>query len=139
MGDEGAGIHVIRQLQEDKELADIEIIDGGTGGVQLLDFFLRHDFVILVDAAMYHQESGTMTRLKSIYSKAYPKAVMVHDIGLNDILDALHLLEKKPEIVLFTISISKVDKIGMSLSPKIRSVVPQVADKIKTYLESVTE
>ena len=64
---------------------------------------------------------------------------MVHDIGLNDILDALHLLEKKPEIVLFTISISKVDKIGMSLSPKIRSVVPQVADKIKTYLESVTE
>ena len=60
---------MIRQLLEDKELADIEIIDGGTGGVQLLDFFLRHDLVILVDAAMDHQESGTMTRLKPIYSK----------------------------------------------------------------------
>lgn len=139
MGDEGVGIHVIRQLQEDKELADIEIIDGGTGGVQLLDFFLRHDLVILVDAAMDQREPGAMTRLKPIYSNDYPKAIMVHDIGLKDVLNALHLLEKKPEIVLFTISISKVDKVGMSLSPKIRSVVPQVAEKIKTYLESVTE
>ena len=119
MGDEGVGIHVIRQLQKNKELADIEIIDGGTGGVQLLDFFLSNDLVILVDAAMDRRESGTMTRLKPIYSKEYPDTIMVHDIGLKNILDALHLLDKKPEIVLFTISISKVDKIGMSLSPKI--------------------
>ena len=139
MGDEGAGIHVIHQLQEDKELADIEIIDGGTGGVQLLDFFLSNDLVILVDAAMDRREPGTMTRLKPIYSQDYPKTMMVHDIGLKNILDALHLLGKKPEILLFTISISKVDKIGMSLSPKIRSVVPRVAEKIKTYFESVTE
>ncbi|MFC2161225.1 hydrogenase maturation protease [Acidobacteriota bacterium] len=139
MGDEGVGIHVVRQLQKSKELSDIEIIDGGTGGVQLLDFFLRHDLAILVDAAMDQQESGTVTRLKPIYSKDYPKTVMVHDIGLKDILDALHLLDKKPEIVLFTISISKVDKIGMKLSSKIRSVVPQVAENIKTYLKSVTE
>lgn len=139
MGDEGAGIHVIRQLQKKKELADIEIIDGGTGGVQLLDFFLRHDLVILVDATMDQQKLGTITRLKPIYSKDYPKTVMVHDIGLKDILDALHLLDKKPEIVLFTISISKVDKIGMRLSPKVLSVVPHVAEKVKTYVNSVTE
>ncbi len=139
MGDEGIGIHVIRQIQKNKELADIEIIDGGTGGVQLLDFFLRNDLVILVDAAMDQREPGTMTRLKPIYSKDYPQTVMVHEIGLKDILDALHLLEKAPEIVLFTISISKVDKIGMRLSPKIRSVVPQVIEKIKAYLESVIE
>jgi len=139
MGDEGAGIHVIRQLQEDEELADIEIIDGGTGGVQLLDFFLRHDLAILVDAAMDQREPGTVTRLKPSYSKEYPETIMVHDIGLKNILDALQLLDKKPEIVLFTISISKVDKIGMSLSPEIRSVVPQAAEKIKAYFESVME
>jgi hydrogenase maturation protease len=139
MGDEGIGIHVIRRLQKKRELADIEIIDGGTGGIQLLDYFIRHELVILVDAAMDHREPGTVNRLKPIYSKDYPQTVMVHDIGLKDILDALYLLEKTPEIVLFTISISKVDKIGMNLSPKIRSVVPRVAEKIKTYLESVTE
>lgn len=138
MGDEGAGIHVIRQLQKNEELADIEIIDGGTGGVQLLDFFLSNDLVILVDAAMDQREPGTLTRLKPIYSTEYPKTIMVHDIGLKNILDALHLLDKNPELVLFTISISKVDKIGMSLSPKIQSVVPQAAEKIKTYFESVT-
>jgi hypothetical protein len=64
---------------------------------------------------------------------------MVHDIGLKDILDALHLFDNKPELILFTISIAKVDKIGMGLSPKIRSAVPQVAQEIKTYLESATE
>lgn len=139
MGDEGVGIHVIRQLQKNKKLADIEIKDGGTGGVQLIDFFLRHDLVILVDAATDQREPGTLTRLKPVYSKDYPRTIMVHDIGLKDILDALLILDKRPEIVLFTISISKVDKVGMSLSPKIRSVVPQVAEKIKTYLESVAE
>lgn len=139
MGDEGVGIHVIRQLQKIKELADIEIIDGGTGGIQLLDFFLRHDLVILVDAAMDQREPGTVTRLKPIYSKDYPKTIMVHDIGLKDILDALHFFDKTPELILFTISIAKVDKIGMSLSPKIRSVVPQAAKEIKVYLESVTK
>ena len=139
LGDEGVGIHVIRQLQEDTELTDIEIIDGGTGGIQILDFFIRHDLVILVDAAMDKREAGTITRFKPLYSKDYPKTVMVHDIGLKDILDALHLLEKTPEIFLFTISISEVVKIGIGLSPKIRSVVPQVTKKIKTYLESVTE
>jgi hydrogenase maturation protease len=106
MEDEGAGIHVIRQLQKNKELADFGIIDGGTGGVQLLDFFLTNDLVILVDAALDQREPGTLTRLEPIYSKGYPQTIMVHDIGLKNILDALHLLDKKPEIVLFTISIS---------------------------------
>jgi Ni,Fe-hydrogenase maturation factor len=39
-------------------LADIEIMDGGVGGIQLLDFFLRHDLVILVDATMDQLEPG---------------------------------------------------------------------------------
>lgn len=46
MGDECVSIHVIRKLQKRKELADIEIIDAGTGRVQLLDFFLRQDLII---------------------------------------------------------------------------------------------
>jgi len=139
MGDEGIGIHVIRYLQNDKELTDIEIVDGGTGGVQLLDYFFRHDLVILVDAAMDQREPGSITQLKPVYAKDCPRTIMVHDFGLKDILDALHLLDKKPEIILFSISISKVDKIGMSLSPKMRSVIPRAAEKIKSCLEAIIE
>ena len=43
MGDEGVGIQVISRLQKNKELADTEIMDGGTGEVQPLDFFLRYN------------------------------------------------------------------------------------------------
>lgn len=139
MGDEGAGIHIIRQLEKNKELADIEILDGGTGGIQLLDYFLEHDLVILVDATLDQQETGTITRLEPNYSGDYPKTILVHDLGLKEILDALHLLDRRPEIVLFTISIAKLDKISLSLSPEIQSVIPQVEEKIKTYLESITE
>jgi hydrogenase maturation protease len=138
MGDEGAGIHVIRRLQKHRELSDIEIVDGGTGGVILLDFFLEKDLVIVADAALDRREPGTVTRLKPVYSKDYPKTRLVHDLGLKDILDALHLYDKKPEVVLFTISIAEVRDVGMELSPRIRDAVPQAAEKIRAYLESIT-
>lgn len=137
MGDEGVGIHVIRHLRKDKDLLGIDLVDGGTGGFHLLNHFLDHDMVVIADAALDYKTPGTITRLEPRYSSDYPPTLVAHDIGLKDILDALELMEKKPKIFLFTISIREPEGATLDLSPEIRAAVQPAAERIKSYINSV--
>ena len=137
MGDEGVGIHVIRHLQKAKGLIGIDLVDGGTGGFHLLNHFLDHDMVVIADAALDQKRPGTLTRLEPQYSSDYPPTLVAHDIGLKDVLDALELMEGKPKIILFTVSIRKPEKATLDLSPEIRDAVRPAAERIKSYISSV--
>ena len=135
MGDEGVGIHVIRYLQENFQLAGTEIVDGGTGGFHLLDYFQSNDRVILVDATMDGQPPGTVTILKPKFSSDYPQTLTAHDIGLKDLLDGLYLLNKQPEIILFAISISKLEGLNLNLSEELHASIGKIAKSILGFLE----
>ena len=137
MGDEGVGIHVIRYLQENHKLPGIDIVDGGTGGFHLMEYFHEYERVILVDATIDGKPIGTINMLQPKYSKDYPQTLTAHDIGLKDLIDALYLLERKPNITLFTISISQLDKMDVELSPELREVIPKAAEVIEDYLNSI--
>jgi len=139
MGDEGIGIHVVRYLQEQNLMPDIDIVDGGTGGFHLLEYFQKYDRVILVDATIDGQPPGTVTLLKPRYSSDYPPTLTAHDIGLKDLLDALYLMEKQPEIVLFTISIPQLDKVTLELTPEIQACIPVAAQSIADFLRDTEE
>ena len=66
--DEGVGIHVIRALEKGKkrheELRDVELIDGGTGGLLLLKLIEDFDTVFIVDAALGGGKPGDIYILK---------------------------------------------------------------------------
>ena len=51
MGDEGVGVHVVRALEKHTLPADVECLDGGTGGFMLLEPLQNADRIILIDAA----------------------------------------------------------------------------------------
>ncbi len=55
MGDEGIGVHVAQRLETSQEIPGIDVVDGGTGGFHLLEFFDigRCDFGWI--EAGYHQ------------------------------------------------------------------------------------
>ena len=50
MGDEGVGIHILRTLEHERPLAGVRLLDGGTGGVNLLTEFDGADDIVLIDA-----------------------------------------------------------------------------------------
>ena len=52
MGDEGVGVHVARALDDLGDRPDVDVVDGGTGGFHLLEYFERYGRLILVDAAL---------------------------------------------------------------------------------------
>jgi hydrogenase maturation protease len=137
MGDEGVGVHVVRRLEEMCRLPDIEFVDGGTGGLNLLEYFTDSDLVVIIDAAVDGKAPGTVTRLHPEFSSDYPPTLVSHDIGLKDMLDAVQLLDQKPETILFTLTISDPARISMDLSPEIQRAVQPVADKICTFLKTL--
>lgn len=139
MGDEGIGIHVAQYLEQNFSWENVDVVDGGTGGFHLLDYFKRYPIVFLIDATIDGQPAGTTRLIKPKFSSDYPPTLTAHDIGLKDLIDSLYLLNSHPEIWLYTISIENLNEMSTELSLEIKAVVPLAAQKIASELSSLLE
>src|SRR5687768_18555165 len=63
MGDEGVGVHAIRRLESEPEIPGVRLLDGGTGGVNLLAEFDQVTSIILIDATRDGRPDGTIAYL----------------------------------------------------------------------------
>ena len=127
MGDEGVGVSVIRELEKISLPENVEILDGGVGSFLLLEAMQSAAKVILVDATIDGEKTGTVRRLRPRYSKDYPRTLTAHDIGLKDLLDTFYLLGSSPDVTLFAVSIPPLRDMTMELSSELLPVVPKVA------------
>ncbi len=131
MGDEGVGVHVANRLQKENGLTNVDIVDGGTGGFHLLGYFEGYQTIILVDATLDDNPNGTIRLIKPRFANEFPKAMSTHDIGLKDMVSALQLLGKIPEIHLFVVSIESLQQQGIELTDEIEKVMPALMEKVK--------
>jgi hydrogenase maturation protease len=137
MGDEGVGVHLIQALSE-LELPDtIEILDGGTGGFLLLSCFDSYETIVFVDATMDGKDAGTISLIQPKFASDYPSALSVHDVGLKDMIEAVYLMDKVPEIYLFTVSIDRIDPMTVGLTNKVKKSVPKLIVKILDLAEEL--
>jgi hydrogenase maturation protease len=136
MGDEGVGLHVVKYVEQNNLAPGVDCVDGGTGGFHLLDFFRQYDHVVMVDATIDGQDPGTVTKLIPKFSDDFPPTLTAHDIGLKDLLDALYLLDQRPRITLFTISLASVGGLDLELSPEIAAAVGPAAEEVASFLRS---
>ena len=128
MGDEGIGSHVAQHLLKNDLPPEVECIDGGTGGFNLLECIQNASAVIMIDAANDGNQTGTISCISPRYSADYPNSLTAHDIGLKDLIDAVYLLGKIPQIRLFTISILPPSVPSLELSSGIGDLIPSIAD-----------
>ena len=82
LNDEGIGIHVVNALSEMEIPQGVDVLDGGTGGLALLETLQSYRQLILVDAALDNNPVGTIRRLSPQYSKDYPP--LLNRIERND-------------------------------------------------------
>jgi len=136
MGDEGIGIHVVRKLQDLGRRPDVDVVDGGTGGFHLLEYFQTYDRLILVDAAADGGSPGTVRLIRPRFSKDFPPTLTAHEIGLKDLLDAAQLLDAQPEIRLVTISIDEVPGARLELSAAIKAAIPEATRLVREQLST---
>jgi hydrogenase maturation protease len=131
MADEGVGVHAAEQLQLMSWPDNIEVLDGGTGGFHLLEYFEIHDHVILIDATLDGREPGTIRKIKPRFAKDFPPAMSTHDIGLKDMVSALQFMDKMPVIDLFVVSIASIQEQGIQLTEPIRYMLPEVVAQVR--------
>lgn len=128
--DEGAGIHVVRKLEEE-HFDSADLMDGGTGGFHLLGYFQEYKSVVIIDASLDEYPAGHVRVLHPKYAKDFPVQLSAHEIGLKDLMDSAFLLGNMPEISLIAISVKDFQEMGMELSPEVSKAIPLAVQKIK--------
>jgi hydrogenase maturation protease len=134
MGDEGVGVHVVRELEKLVLPANVECLDGGTGGFVLLEPLQTADHIILIDATDDGNSPGTVTRTTPRFSQDYPPTLTAHDIGVKDLLDAFYMHGGEREVVLYAISINPKQPIALDLSPACANARDEAVQRIAAEL-----
>jgi hydrogenase maturation protease len=137
MNDEGVGIHVVNNL-ENESYTGADLMDGGTGGFHLLGFIQSYSTVIIVDAALDDYPAGHIRVLHPKYAKDFPRQLSAHEIGLKDLLDAAFLLGSVPNIYLIAISIKDFQNMGMDLTPEVEMAIPNAVKEVKNLVDSLS-
>jgi hydrogenase maturation protease len=136
MGDEGVGVHVVRALEQHPLPANVECLDGGTGGFTLLEPLQDAGRIILIDAAADGNPPGTVTRTTPKFSRDYPPTLTAHDIGVKDLLDVFYIQGGSHDVVLYAITIDPQQPISMELSPEIAKAAEVAVVEILAELGS---
>jgi hydrogenase maturation protease len=135
MGDEGIGVHIIQEMAKLKLPEYVDILDGGTGGFLLLNCFEAYSTVIFIDATMDGKPAGTISLIRPKFASDFPSALSVHDVGLKDMIEAVYLMEKVPDIHLFTVSIEEIIPMTLELNKKVKASIPKIIKNILKHSE----
>lgn len=132
LSDEGFGIHVIRRLVEQYEMPkEVQVLDGGTLGMDLLYYLEGVENLLLIDAVEARREAGVLIRLSGEEVPAFLSLkVSPHQLGVPDMLAAAKLKGSFPKnIVLWGVQPASL-QIGMELSETVAPLVDVVVEKV---------
>ena len=135
LGDEGVGVHVVERLAKRQLPASVACLDGGTGGFLLLEPMQQAQRVVLIDAAAFDDPPGSVRKLKPSFTNDYPKTLMIHDLGLKDLLDSLQLMGAAPDILMIAITIDPKQTMNMELSPPVAKGALQAEQLVLEEIE----
>jgi hydrogenase maturation protease len=110
---------------------EVEVIDGGCSGMEMLDDLARADHVIIVDAVLAGVAPASIVTLHGDEVPAFFTAKLSpHQVGLCDVLAALKLIDESPE-TLTLIGVQPCSlELSMELSPQVAATLPSVLDRV---------
>ncbi|WP_099463154.1 HyaD/HybD family hydrogenase maturation endopeptidase [Parabacteroides provencensis] len=129
--DEGVGIHTIRALEKETLPSHVRLMDGGTGGLHLLSWLDGYDPIIMIDATLDNNPPGTVRLIRPRFATDFPPLMSAHEIGLRDMIEAMILTGKLPEIHLIVISVGSINEVNMELTPEVEAAIPYVVQTVK--------
>lgn len=138
MGDDGLGVAALELLREEWDLpVEVELVDGGTWGMNLLPLVESARRLILVDAIRGGAKPGTLTVLeRSELPRYFALKLSPHQIDLREILALAELRGLLPEhLVAIGIEPERVE-MEMGLSPRVRAGLAKVTDLVVGRLEA---
>jgi hydrogenase maturation protease len=99
MGDDGLGLAALAQLRDAWEVpAEVELVDGGTWGMNLLPVIEEAGRVLLIDAINANTEPGTEVTIRHDRLPRYlATKISPHQVDMADVLALAELRGTLPE------------------------------------------
>ena len=139
LGDEGAGIAAVQELVDRYRLPpEVEVVDGGTMGLELLPYLDDRSHLLIVDAMRTGQVPGTTSRLSLEDPPSYFRSkISPHQLGLSEVLAVAAMTGTlPPNVVLFGIEPQSLDT-GLGLSGPVREQLPRLVEQVAAELEAL--
>ncbi len=139
--DDGIGVHVVDALA-DYDLPEIvELFDGGTAGLDLINIVDGRKHLIVIDAVKWDSPPGTVFRFTpEDITDEVSQLHSLHQVGLLETIRMAHFLQAAPEKTVIIGVQPKVIDWGLELTDEVKAVVPKVIDQVMKEINlSVTE
>jgi len=158
MGDDGVGIHTVEKLMQMQEkllggipvsdsffdgfsketkeilpyLKEVDILDAGVSGLDMLIFLEGFDKIIFIDAIKSSENLGAILKIKGedlLDGEGVGRMMSSHDVSVPTVLGIAKEVQGLPEIIVYGIEIQKhpneVD-LTTEMSPEVEAAIPRV-------------
>ncbi len=126
LSDEGVGVHAVRGLSQQELPPDVEVLDGGTSGADLVDHLEGRAKVIVIDAADGDGPPGTVYRCEARDLIEQQGSLSLHEFGLADSLHMAECLDCAPQRVIVLGVQPATMEPGLELSSAVAAVLPHI-------------
>lgn len=139
LGDEAVGVRIVEALEQRYRLpAHVEVLDGGTSGMELMEMMADRDHLIVADAVLTGAAPGSVAVL---YDEEIPalftRKVSPHQLGLSDVLMALRLTDEFPRRLTLVGVVPASLEPGIGLSTVVsQAIEPALAQVLLALQES---
>ena len=130
MADDGVGIVALERLRQRWPVhPDVEFVDGGTWGMNILHLIEQADRVIFLDAIRNGAEPGTLVRLeRSDLPRFLSTKVSPHQIDLREVLAVAELRGTLPP-----------DTVALGVEPEAVVLSTVLTPRIAAQVEDIVE
>lgn len=136
--DEGLGVRALERLRERYLLPDtVQVVDGGTLGLDLLCYLEEAQRLLVLDAALTDGPPGTLLRVAETAVPAFfGMRTSPHEIALPDLLAVTRLRGTAPSEVVVLGMQPEALELGWELSPAVAARLDALADAAADELRS---
>lgn len=132
MGNDAAGLSVMSLLRE--SYPEIEVVDGGNGGLGLIPLMEGYDRIVIVDATSGMGEMGKIQVFHGIPDSGIP-SLSLHELGVGEVLALARTLGLAPDVIIVGIEGGQIPGFSGEMDPAVRAAVPEacriVAEEVR--------
>lgn len=138
LSDEGLGVRFLKELENMELPENVELLEGGTAGLELVHLIQEVDFLIIIDALNAQAEPGALFRFHPGDIKVLPEQyeVSFHQIGILEVLAMAKVLGQAPKTLIFGMQPKSLDW-GMDISPDIQALFPRLTEFVLNEIDSI--
>ncbi|MEZ4519320.1 MAG: HyaD/HybD family hydrogenase maturation endopeptidase [Chloroflexota bacterium] len=135
--DEGLGVYAMQALETALGSQDqVEFVDGGVLGLNLLPLVEEASHLLLLDAADAGEPAGTVIELRREEIPLYSGVKMSqHQVTFQEVLGLAAIREKLPPHLQLIGAQPEDLTVGVSLSDTITAVIPEIVSRATAVLD----